>query len=64
VPSCVRAFRLLDGEGRVIHDCRNNHQTRQVIEWEEPVTTDTLQLVLKAPDAHIPAALFELRCYE
>jgi len=64
VPSCVRAFRLLDSEGRVVHDCRDNHQTRQVIQWEQPVTTDTLRLVLEAPDAHIPAALFELRCYE
>ena len=63
VPSCIRAFRLLDSKKRVVYDCRDNHQTRRVIEWEKPVNTDTLQLVLKAPNPCIPAALFELRCY-
>jgi len=64
VPSCVRAFRLLDSYGRVVHDSRDNHQTRQVIVWDQPITTDTLQVVLEAPDRDIPAALFEVRCYE
>ncbi len=64
VPTCVRRYRLRDALGRVIYACDDNHQTRNVIRLNNPVTTDVLILEMHAPDRHIPAALFEMRCYE
>jgi hypothetical protein len=41
----------------------NNHETRRVLHFDEPVTTDCLEIHLTAPGGPIPAALFEVRCY-
>ncbi|MBM3756004.1 MAG: FAD-dependent oxidoreductase [Acidobacteria bacterium] len=41
----------------------DNHETRRVLAFAEPVTTDCLEVHLTAPDELIPAALFEIRCY-
>jgi hypothetical protein len=41
----------------------DNHQTLRVLRFDEPVTTDMLDLRLTAPGDSIPAALFEVRCY-
>ena len=42
----------------------DNHETRRVLEFATPVTTDCLEIHLTAPNEFIPAALFEVRCYE
>ena len=63
VPFCVKHYRLLDGRGRVLHEARENHQTRNVIRPPQPLRTDRLQLeVLETWGA--PAAVFSVRCYE
>ena len=41
----------------------DNHETRRVLEFAAPVTTDCLEIHLTAPNELIPAALFEVRCY-
>jgi hypothetical protein len=64
MPFCVRRYRVLDEHGAVIAAREDNHQTRNVIVLPQPVTTRTLQLELDAPAANVPAALFEVRCYE
>ncbi len=64
VPYCVRQYRILDALGRVIYRCNENYQTRNVITFDTPVTTDFLKIELSSPDKNIPAALFEIRCYE
>ena len=63
-PTCVRKYRILDALDRVVYACQDNHQTRNVIRLDTPVTTDVLRLELTPPDSHIPASLFEIRCYE
>ncbi len=40
-----------------------NHESRRVLEFVSPVTTDCLEIHLTAPNELIPAALFEIRCY-
>jgi hypothetical protein len=40
-----------------------NHETRRVVEFAAPVTTDCLEIHLTAPNELIPVALFEVRCY-
>ncbi|WP_118084577.1 FAD-dependent oxidoreductase [Sedimentisphaera cyanobacteriorum] len=64
VPYCVREYLISDSQGRVVYECRENHKTRNVITFDEPVTTDKLIIQLQRPDVNIPAALFEVRCYE
>ena len=63
MPFCVERYRVLDGEGRVLAACTENHQARNVIVLPEPVITRSLRIELEAPDPHVPAALFEVRCY-
>ena len=62
-PFCVRRFTLRDAADRVLAACAENHQARVIIKLAEPVSTDRLTLELVAPDANVPAALFEIRCY-
>jgi hypothetical protein len=64
VPYCVRKYRLIDALGKVVYECNDNHQTRNTISLDNPVTTDEIRLELSSPDSHIPASLFEIRCYE
>jgi len=63
VPQCVRDFRILDGNGRELASCDDNHQTRRTIHLGAPVTTDALHIELRAPSPNVPAALLEVRCY-
>lgn len=64
MPFCVRRFEVRDGAGRVLHRCEENHQTRCTIRLSQAVTTDRLRVHLTAPETGVPAALFEVRCYE
>ena len=48
---------------RLVFQISENHQSRQVIRLQTPVTTDALELRLVAPGADVPAALFEVRCF-
>jgi hypothetical protein len=64
MPQCVRHFRILDGQGQLLHECRENHQTRATIRLPQPIETEVLHLELTAPSETTPAALFEVRCYE
>lgn len=41
----------------------DNHETRRVLRFEKPVTTDCLEIHLTAPSSFVPASLFEVRCY-
>ena len=41
----------------------HNHHSRRTIRFSQPVVTDCLELRLVAPSAHVPATLFEVRCY-
>lgn len=61
---CVRKYRLLDEGGRTLASCADNHQTRNTIRLEKPLRTRSLTLELERPDENVPAALFEIRCYQ
>ncbi len=63
LPFCVKGYRILDGNGRVLAQCDNNHQTRNSVVLEAPVTTDRLVIKLDETQGNVPAALFALRCY-
>jgi hypothetical protein len=58
IPFCVRAFRIRDGDGRVIHECTDNHQTIRHVDLAEPVTTNRLRIEIDHPGPGVPAAVF------
>jgi hypothetical protein len=48
----------------LVSEIAENHSSRQVLEFDPPVMTDCLELRVIAPAVNVPAALFEVRCYE
>ncbi|MBN9662130.1 MAG: FAD-dependent oxidoreductase [Acidobacteria bacterium] len=62
IPFCVRHYRLLDAEGALLHECLENHQTRNTVRLDTPVTTSALQVEIVSTHG-APAAVFEVRCY-
>lgn len=63
MPFCVADFEIMDDEGRVLHVCRGNHESRRVVDFEAPVTTRRLAIQFQKPSFDIPAAVLELRCF-
>lgn len=63
MPFCVRNYTLEDEAGKVIYKKEGNYQTRNIIQFEQPLKTKTLTLRMEAPAENIPASLFEIRCY-
>lgn len=63
MPFCIRNYRIMDGDGRLIHERRDNFQSRNIVEFPEPVRVNKLIIHADHPDNGIPAALFAVRCY-
>ncbi len=63
IPFCIRAFRIMDQQRRIVHETLNNHQTINRIRWDNPIVSDNLIFEFDHPSPLIPAALFEIRCY-
>lgn len=64
LPCCIREYTIKDGTGRVLHHETSNHQTRGVARFTAPVETDCLHIEFISPQPGIPAAVFEVQCYE
>ncbi|OQP40057.1 fumarate reductase [Niastella yeongjuensis] len=63
MPFCVRNYAVYDGQGNLLRKISGNYQTRNIITLQEPLVTDTLVIACEHPAAHVPAAIFEIRCY-
>jgi hypothetical protein len=63
MPFCIRNYELVDDQGKIVYKKQGNYQTRNVINFEEPLTVMHLTLHLEAPGNNVPASLFEIRCY-
>ncbi|WP_436489200.1 FAD-dependent oxidoreductase [Chitinophaga sp. ARDCPP14] len=63
MPFCVRQYRIKDAAGNIVAEKTGNYQTHNRIQFQQPVTTDTLVIELEHPSANVPAALFAVRCY-
>jgi hypothetical protein len=63
MPFCVKRYSIQEGGGRVIYERADNHQTRNTVVFEQPVTTDRLVINLCEVNGATPPALFEVRCY-
>jgi hypothetical protein len=63
MPFCVKRYSIQEGGGRVLYERADNHQTRNTVVFEQPVTTDRLVINLCEVNGATPPALFEVRCY-
>jgi hypothetical protein len=63
MPFCVERYRVFEEANVMLADCSENHQARNVIVLPAAVSTRALRIELTAPSAHVPAALFAVRCY-
>jgi hypothetical protein len=63
MPFCAKRYRILDGDGRVIAACEDNHQTLRHINLDAPVSTARLHIELLETHGDAPAALLAVRCY-
>jgi len=64
MPFCVKRYWVRDAEGRVLAERTDNHETRNSLVLASPVTTDRLVIELLESHGPVPAALFEVRCYD
>lgn len=64
MPFAVKHFRLRNGDGAVLAEVTDNHQTVNRIEFDEPIEIDHLQVEVVASHGDAPAAVFALHCYE
>lgn len=63
MPFCVKHYRVLDGQGNLLAEQKENHQTVNVIRLEKPVITDRIVIEFLGSHGSVPAALFQVRCY-
>ncbi len=64
MPFCVRRYRILDASGQEIYKKDDNYQTHNTISLNPPIKTNRITVELAAPSTEIPAAVFDVRCYE
>lgn len=63
IPFCVNHFKICDDRGNCLADVSDNHQTRFQVKLSQPVTTQSIKIILRHPSASVPAALFGILCY-
>jgi len=64
MPFCVKRYRILDGNGTVLHECAENHLSHNVVRLPDPVTTATLHVeLLEMQRPGVPPALFGVHGY-
>ncbi len=64
MPMCVRKYRILDDTGQVLAACVENHRTRNTVRLQSAARTRFLAIQLEHPSDSVPAAVFEVRCYQ
>jgi hypothetical protein len=64
MPFCVRNYVLRDDQGKVVYQKTGNYQTMNTIRLHEPLQTKQLTLEVEHPSEQVPAAVFEILCYE
>ncbi len=61
---CADQVQVLNDKEEAIARITGNYLSRRIIEFEEPVTTKRLKLVLSNSNKEALVSLFEIRCYQ
>jgi hypothetical protein len=64
MPFCVSEYILRDDQGRVLRQVSGNYQSINTLTFDAPIRTRSLTLEVKHPSPEVPAAVFEILCYE
>jgi hypothetical protein len=64
MPFCVTSFQILNTDGSILYEGRDNYQTRTTVILPAPINTSMLKIKLKHPGENVPASLMEVRIYE
>lgn len=64
MPFCVKNVRVLNQQQEVIAEIKDNHQSQRIVTFRWPIETTSLTIEVEHPSKVVPAALFEIRCYE
>ncbi len=64
MPFAVKHYRLRNGDGAVLAQVADNHQTLNAIAFDEPIEINHLKIELVESQGDAPAALFAVQCYE
>lgn len=64
MPFCVSNYTFYNDRGEIVYRKTGNHQTINRIILDKAVHTRTLTLEVEHPSADVPAAVFEILCYE
>lgn len=62
-PFCVPDVVVCNDRKQRVHELTGNHLSQRTIRFEQPITTSSLSFHLNTGNAHVPAALMEVRCY-
>ena len=62
-PYCVKRWRLRDEQGRVLHECAENHLAQNSVRLDPAATTRKLVLEILEMNGPVPATVMEVRCY-
>ncbi len=60
---CIDQLEVLNDKDEKIASIAGNYLSRRIIEFEKPVTTQRLKILLSNTNREALAALFEIRCY-
>jgi hypothetical protein len=63
MPCCVQTYRIWDGNGKLVIEEKDNHQSRNEIVLEKKLETQSLRIELTHPQKSIPAGLFGVGVY-
>ncbi len=60
MPFCVKEYSIMDENGVVLYETKNNHQTVNHIQFPVAVQVNSLKITMQHPSVYTPAALFGL----
>jgi len=63
MPFTVKHYRVKNGQGQVIAEVEDNHQTVNQLRFDEPVETDSLQIEVVSSHGDVPASIFSVQAY-
>jgi hypothetical protein len=63
VPFCVRRYRIVADDQRVLAEVADNHQAHNRIRLASPVTTKHIDIAGLRTENRTPPAVFEIRCF-
>lgn len=63
MPFTVKHYRVKNGDGVIIAEVVDNHQSVNQLTFDEPIETDNLQIEIVSSHGNVPASIFSVACY-